>query len=421
VVRGLSDERHVGLVCRDRDARAPRSSRSGVVAEDHLGDARRLRGALALEGHFDRHLYATRHWFDVHQLRTCTQPGTDGHRGHEADAICAVVDSHLHAVHSPDLRQEGRSKRQRQISVRDGPAEWATLGLLHVEVDPLMIPRRVSKELDSLLGDVEVVAVSEVFADVCGQCVDAGNDGGHGLSLPERPGSRRTASVEPDALMFLALRVQEQGDERDVEGKADDSGSEQAISQRGADVGIDHEVDDERTDCGGNAQPIAEALVVGHEQSTGGIEADDRQADQDSTWITKSQVVHLATTIEEVDETEESVEVEQPRRNLQRLWLHSVEPLLEVDLRHATSVAELASRCAFRLRLPCRSPERRQVDPVERPRRTQGEHRVRQAPDDPHSGARHRHDRRRSTRVRRHTRIAQGGVSARRESQCNGA
>jgi hypothetical protein len=68
-------------------------------------------------------------------------------------------------VHLDDLRKEHADEREREVAVRDRRAEGALLGALGIDVDPLMIARRVGELVDALLRDLEPVAVAEMLAD----------------------------------------------------------------------------------------------------------------------------------------------------------------------------------------------------------------------------------------------------------------
>ena len=70
----------------------------------------------------------------------------------------------------------------------DGGAEGAVLGLLRVDVDPLMVARRLGEQIDAALIDLEPVALSEVLADGVEQGLGLVEDSGHEglLSVGER-------------------------------------------------------------------------------------------------------------------------------------------------------------------------------------------------------------------------------------------
>ena len=64
-----------------------------------------------------------------------------------------------------DLRVQRGAERQREVAVGDRAAERAGLGLLDVDVDPLVVTGRLGELVDLLLGDLDVGAVSEMLAD----------------------------------------------------------------------------------------------------------------------------------------------------------------------------------------------------------------------------------------------------------------
>ena len=68
----------------------------------------------------------------------------------------------------------------------DGPAEGTGLGPLDVDVDPLVVAGGVGELVHLLLGDLDVVAVAEVLADLGLQPVDAFDDRRHGRIIADR-------------------------------------------------------------------------------------------------------------------------------------------------------------------------------------------------------------------------------------------
>ena len=62
-------------------------------------------------------------------------------------------------------RQEVRRERHREVAVRDRRAERSRLGALGVDVDPLVVERRVGELVDLVLGDRHPVGGAEIGAD----------------------------------------------------------------------------------------------------------------------------------------------------------------------------------------------------------------------------------------------------------------
>ena len=86
----------------------------------------------------------------------------------------------------------------------NGAAEWTTLGAFYVNVDPLMISGRFGKLIDALLADVEILAISEVFANSCFESIDSGNHScGHTFTLVNNVDRLRV----PETLVFATLRM----------------------------------------------------------------------------------------------------------------------------------------------------------------------------------------------------------------------
>ena len=95
--------------------------------------------------------------------------------------------------------------------MRDGLTEWTRLSLFNIQVDPLVVTGCVCKELHLFLCDGDVVAVSQVLANMCFEIFVVFDDCGHAESL-----------AIPDALMLTGLGVQQQCEDRNVKCTADD-------------------------------------------------------------------------------------------------------------------------------------------------------------------------------------------------------
>src|SRR5690606_30271428 len=82
-----------------------------------------------------------------------------------------------------DAAHEDGQQRQRQVAVRDRPAERALLGALDVHVDPLVVAGGVGEQVHPVLGDLQPVAAAERPADLLGELVQAPEDPHH-MCLP---------------------------------------------------------------------------------------------------------------------------------------------------------------------------------------------------------------------------------------------
>ena len=82
-----------------------------------------------------------------------------------------------------DLGEQDGAQRQGQVAVGDRSTERPGLRPLDVDVDPLVVARRLREEVDPLLGDLDVVAVAEVLTDAGLEPVDAIDGGRHGPSI----------------------------------------------------------------------------------------------------------------------------------------------------------------------------------------------------------------------------------------------
>ena len=63
------------------------------------------------------------------------------------------------------LREERRAERERQEPVRDRGAERPVGRARRIDVDPLVVTRRVCERVDALLGDLEPLGRLELLAD----------------------------------------------------------------------------------------------------------------------------------------------------------------------------------------------------------------------------------------------------------------
>jgi len=68
-------------------------------------------------------------------------------------------------------------------------------------------------------------------------------------------------------------------------------------------------------------------------------------------------IPELHSAIYKIRKREKTVDVQQPGCDLQRLWLHTVEPLLPIDVLHRFILAELACTYALRLCFTSRPPK----------------------------------------------------------------
>ena len=112
----------------------------------------------------------------------------DRHGRREAHLVAAVVHAHRDAVTGMICGDERRAERQREVAVGDRAAEGPGLGPLDVDVDPLVVAGGVGELVDLLLGDLDLVAVAEVLADLGLQPVDAFDDRRHGRIIADRRG-----------------------------------------------------------------------------------------------------------------------------------------------------------------------------------------------------------------------------------------
>src|SRR4051795_3635037 len=131
--------------------RTPGSARVGPA--DPLGYAARLVAALALDGDGEGVLHPAGDLLAVLEHDPRADLRADRHRGGEADLVQAVVHAHRRVADPVGPRRQRHQQREGHEPVRDRAAEGA-LGLraLDVDVDPLVVVRRVGEEVHRLLG-----------------------------------------------------------------------------------------------------------------------------------------------------------------------------------------------------------------------------------------------------------------------------
>lgn len=65
-----------------------------------------------------------------------------------------------------------REKRERQVAVRDRPAERVAARPLGIDVNPLVVFRRIGKEVNAVLRGLERLAGAELLPDPLLEFVD---------------------------------------------------------------------------------------------------------------------------------------------------------------------------------------------------------------------------------------------------------
>ena len=137
------------------------------MQRDQLGDASRARAAFDL----DRDAIGDpqpvgRRILGVRDPDAAAQPRTGRHRGEIADTVCPVVQGALQPADARDRANELRRQCEREEAVSDGPVgRQFALGALDVDVDPLVVARRVGKPIDLLLRDLHPFAYADLAAN----------------------------------------------------------------------------------------------------------------------------------------------------------------------------------------------------------------------------------------------------------------
>ena len=95
----------------------------------------------------------------------------------ELHLVHTVVDHHLKILHLNNLIPQAGQHRECEIAVSDGRLEWAFYcGTLCVNVNPLVVERSVSEQIDALLRELYIVRHAEVLAEICGKFMIAVDD-----------------------------------------------------------------------------------------------------------------------------------------------------------------------------------------------------------------------------------------------------
>src|SRR5947209_18084579 len=112
---------------------------SAVDADQGLGHAAGLLSALDLDRDPALDLEATGNFGDLEDLAAAAELSSDGQRCRKANLVQPVVDPHLGVGDVHELAHDRRQQRQREVAVRDRPAERSLLGAVRVDVDELVI------------------------------------------------------------------------------------------------------------------------------------------------------------------------------------------------------------------------------------------------------------------------------------------
>ena len=136
---------------------------SSLSSRHRLGDTGRLVLVLDLHDVLQGQLLAGRDIGDLADGDRGPHPRADRHRAGEPHLVDAVVELGPGGVQGEHLAAQPGHQRQGQVAVRDRPAEGALLGLLDVDVDPLVVTGRVGELVHALLGDLHPVGGADLL------------------------------------------------------------------------------------------------------------------------------------------------------------------------------------------------------------------------------------------------------------------
>src|ERR1051326_3357302 len=156
-----------------------------VVPINRLGHTPRLRFPLHLERHADGCLSARTisDVFEVDEARLQAYPLADAYRARIAQLVQAVIDPHADPLHGHDLFHQMGGERERVVSVRDRPTEGRFLFRpLRIDMDPLVVVRRVRELVDLFLSDRVPVRNTDLLTLHRLELFEAQRSSGHALT-----------------------------------------------------------------------------------------------------------------------------------------------------------------------------------------------------------------------------------------------
>ena len=137
--------------------------------------------------------------------------------------------------------------------------------------------------------------------------------------------------------MLTAVGVEHQRAERNLENGVEGAAAgelavDPEIGRRQAlDVAVGDEAQDEGDKSRGNRQFPAKATIIRHQPATPGVQRNRRESERKAPRVLEAVITEIVTLVDDVDQEKESVEIEQPRGDLQCLRLHPIEPALRVE------------------------------------------------------------------------------------------
>jgi len=132
--------------------------------------------------------------------------------------------------------------------------------------------------------------------------------------------------------MFATLPMEQEATQCDIEEKTDEIVPGDLVEDADVEIPQNPDAQRERRESSDYGQSVAEPSIVRHQEATHDVAHDDRQTDEhtEKSLVGPSETDPILAA-EESDEGEEAVEVEEPRRDLQCLRLHAVEPFSKIQ------------------------------------------------------------------------------------------
>ena len=133
------------------------------VAADGVHHAAGALAALDFDADPHHYLQGLAQCFDLHDLAMPAHPRTHLDRCRKTQAVAAVVDAHGQVFELHQLRHKQVGQGQGQVAVGNAGTERPVGGALGIDMNPLVIPRRIGKQVDPLLGQQQPVGAAQVL------------------------------------------------------------------------------------------------------------------------------------------------------------------------------------------------------------------------------------------------------------------
>src|SRR5262249_24571899 len=164
------------------------SNSLGIITEYPFRHTHRLVTALDFEGNAHSYLHAAGHILDVVERRPGTHAFAYQHGRGEAELIQSVIHAHSNPLDGPNLTHQVRRQGQSIVPVCHRPTEGRFfLRTIHVDVNPLVIVRRVGEGVNLCLRHQVPVGDPEFLSDQRLDVFKVNYASSHGYAPPSLP------------------------------------------------------------------------------------------------------------------------------------------------------------------------------------------------------------------------------------------